>query len=48
MRYVDDIGRGELLGRDGRLEPARAPALVGQVAGALDTAQVHVEGVPCR
>jgi ABC-type transport system substrate-binding protein/tRNA A-37 threonylcarbamoyl transferase component Bud32 len=38
MAYVEGPDLRELLRRDGRLEPARAVALVGQVAAALDAA----------
>jgi serine/threonine-protein kinase len=38
MRFVDGGDLGELIDRDGRLEPDRALDIVGQVAGALDAA----------
>jgi DNA-binding NarL/FixJ family response regulator len=41
MRYVEGTDLGTLLADEGRLDPARAVALVGQVAGALDEAHAH-------
>ena len=38
MQYIDGEDLRDLLRREGRLEPERAIDLVGQVAGALDTA----------
>jgi DNA-binding beta-propeller fold protein YncE len=46
MRYVDGIDLAGLLDRDGPLEPRRALALGGQVAGALDAA--HARGLVHR
>jgi serine/threonine protein kinase len=46
MRYVDGSDLGRLLEREGRLEPARALAILGQVAGALDAA--HARGLVHR
>ena len=46
MRYVDGTDLGGLLARDGRLEPARAVALLAQVAEALDVA--HERGLVHR
>jgi DNA-binding beta-propeller fold protein YncE len=46
MRYVDGIDLAGLLGREGPLEPGRALALCGQVAGALDAA--HARGLVHR
>ena len=43
MRYVDGTDLDALLADDGPLEPARALALVGQVASALDAA--HARGL---
>jgi serine/threonine-protein kinase len=41
MRYVEGTDLGTLLGEHGRLEPERAVALIGQVAGALAEAHRH-------
>ena len=41
MRYVDGIDLGQLIDRLGVLAPARAVAIVAQVAGALDAAHEH-------
>jgi YVTN family beta-propeller protein len=41
MRYVDGTDLKRLLGDQGRLEPARAVALLAQVAEALDVAHEH-------
>ena len=41
MRYVDGMDLATLLKRDGRLEPARALAIMAQVASALDAAHAH-------
>ena len=46
MRYVDGTDLKSLLARERRLEPERAVALVGQVAGALDAA--HRRGLVHR
>jgi streptogramin lyase/predicted Ser/Thr protein kinase len=41
MRYVDGDDLRTLLRREGRLPPARAARIIGQVAGALDAAHAH-------
>jgi DNA-binding NarL/FixJ family response regulator len=41
MRFVEGTDLGTLLADDGRLDPERAVALIGQVAGALDEAHRH-------
>jgi serine/threonine-protein kinase len=41
MRYVDGTDLKRLLGEEGRLDPARAVALLAQVAEALDVAHEH-------
>ncbi len=41
MRFVDGTDLGALLAEESQLEPARAVALVAQVAGALDQAHAH-------
>ena len=46
MRYVDGMDLSTLLRREGRLEPARALAIIAQVAGALDAA--HARGLVHR
>ncbi|HEY1512000.1 MAG TPA: serine/threonine-protein kinase [Solirubrobacteraceae bacterium] len=46
MRYVDGVDMRTLLSREGRLEPARATAIVDQVAQALDAA--HAQGLVHR
>jgi serine/threonine-protein kinase len=46
MRLVEGIDLGSLLQRDGPLEPARAVAVIEQVAGALDAA--HHDGLVHR
>jgi serine/threonine protein kinase len=46
MRYVDGMDLSTLLRRDGRLEPARALAIMAQVASALDAA--HARGLVHR
>ena len=46
MQYIDGEDLRDLLRREGRLEPERAIDLVGQVAGALDTA--HQAGLVHR
>src|SRR5918992_5178334 len=46
MRYVEGSDLARLLEREGRLEPDRALAIVGQVAGALDAA--HSRGLVHR
>jgi serine/threonine protein kinase len=46
MRLVDGPDLGALVARDGRLEPARAVALIEQVASALDAA--HAAGLVHR
>ena len=46
VRYVEGEDLGSLLEREGRLEPGRAVALVGQVAAALDAA--HAKGLVHR
>lgn len=46
MRYVEGVDLKQLLRREGPLEPRRALALVGQVAGALDAA--HERGLVHR
>ena len=46
MRYVDGVDLRTLLSRESRLEPARATALVDQVAQALDAA--HAQGLVHR
>lgn len=46
MRFVDGENLGQLLAREGPLPPARALALVSQVAGALDAA--HARGLVHR
>jgi serine/threonine-protein kinase len=46
MRLVDGTDLGDLLHRDGAMDPARAVAVVGQVARALDAA--HAEGLVHR
>jgi serine/threonine-protein kinase len=46
MRYVDGIDLNALLGREGRLSPARALGIVGQVGRALDAA--HAQGLVHR
>jgi tRNA A-37 threonylcarbamoyl transferase component Bud32 len=46
MRYVEGTDLGSLLNQEGRLEPERAVAIVGAVAGALDTA--HARGLVHR
>ena len=46
MRYVDGMDLATLLKRDGRLEPARALAIMAQVASALDAA--HARGLVHR
>ena len=38
MRHVDGTDLGELLRREGALEPARALALIAQLGAALDAA----------
>ena len=43
MRFVDGVDLAALLRREGQLEPERAVALVGQLAGALDAA--HARGL---
>jgi YVTN family beta-propeller protein len=43
MRYVDGSDLGTLVARDGALEPARAVAIVSQLAGTLDAA--HRRGI---
>ena len=43
MRFVDGVDLAALLRREGPLEPERAVALVGQLAGALDAA--HARGL---
>ena len=46
MRFVDGVNLGELRRRSGRLEPAHATRLIGQVASALDAA--HARGLVHR
>jgi serine/threonine protein kinase len=46
MRYVEGSDLARLLEREGRLEPGRAMAVMGQVAGALDAA--HARGLVHR
>jgi DNA-binding beta-propeller fold protein YncE len=46
MRYVEGVDLKVLLAREGRLEPGRALAIAGQVAGALDAA--HTLGLVHR
>jgi tRNA A-37 threonylcarbamoyl transferase component Bud32 len=46
MRYVDGVDLRSAIHREGRLEPHRAVALLGQVAGALDAA--HANGLVHR
>jgi serine/threonine protein kinase len=46
MRYVDGLDLSTLLRREGRLEPARALAIMAQVASALDAA--HARGLVHR
>jgi serine/threonine protein kinase len=46
MRYVEGPDLATLLDREGRLEPARAMAIMAQVAGALDAA--HARGLVHR
>ena len=46
MRYVDGMDLASLLRREGRLEPARALAIMAQVASALDAA--HARGLVHR
>ncbi len=46
VRFVEGEDLGSLLGRERRLEPARAVALVGQIAAALDAA--HANGLVHR
>ena len=46
MRYVEGSDLARLLEREGRLEPDRALAIIGQVAGALDAA--HARGLVHR
>jgi serine/threonine protein kinase len=46
MRYVDGMDLSTLLRREGRLEPARALAIMAQVASALDAA--HARGLVHR
>jgi len=46
MEFVEGSNLGDLLRRDGALEPARAVDLLGQVAGALDAA--HAQGLVHR
>jgi CHASE2 domain-containing sensor protein len=41
MRYVDGVDLGALVSRTGPIEPRRAAAIVGEVAGALDAADAH-------
>ena len=41
MRYIDGTDLGQLLDREGALEPPRALRLLQQVAGALDAAHAH-------
>ncbi len=43
MRFIDGVDLAALLRREGSLEPGRAVALVGQLAGALDAA--HARGL---
>ncbi len=46
MRYVDGTDLHALIGRDGRLQPARAAAIVAQLAAGLDAA--HAAGLVHR
>jgi DNA-binding NarL/FixJ family response regulator/tRNA A-37 threonylcarbamoyl transferase component Bud32 len=46
MRYVDGADLGQTLAEGNPVEPARAVSLVGQIAGALDTA--HAQGLVHR
>jgi serine/threonine protein kinase len=46
MRYVDGLDLATVLEREGRLEPARAVAIMAQVASALDAA--HARGLVHR
>jgi serine/threonine protein kinase len=46
MRYVDGLDLATVLEREGRLEPARAMAIMAQVASALDAA--HARGLVHR
>lgn len=46
MRLVDGVDLAGMLSRQGRIDPARAVAIVGQVAQALDAA--HAEGLVHR
>ena len=41
MRLVEGMDLGQLLERDGPMDPGRAAALLGQVAAALDAAHAH-------
>ena len=46
MRLVDGVDLARLLEHEGRLDPARAARLIGQLAGALDAA--HARGLVHR